>query len=153
MTVYRLGRKRVNQWFDCISRMWTTRGLVFLAYPIDLPHTENTYYYRNNVVCLLPRTNASFLPTMNPRKFRRHFLRVLFLSTTNHAVHLHGYRVVQISGSPYFYLSLLQMLTDFHNSFIDSLDSKFATKTSLLIQPHLTGVATLPYETLMSLLF
>jgi len=42
------------------------------------------------------------------------------------------------------------MLTDFHNSFVVILASKFATKSSLNIPPHLTNVGTLPCETLMS---
>jgi len=41
---------------------------------------------------------------------------------------------------------LRQMLTDFQNSFIDGVKSKFATKSSLTIPPHLERVAPLPYE-------
>ena len=54
------------------------------------------------------------------------------------------------SGYPYFCLQLRQMLTDFHNSFIGRLASKFATKSSLNISPNLTSVATLSCETLVS---
>ena len=42
------------------------------------------------------------------------------------------------------------MLADFHNSFTDWLVWKFAMKFALNIPPHLTNVATLPCETLMS---
>jgi len=38
------------------------------------------------------------------------------------------------------------MLIDFLNSFIDRLTSKFATKSSLTIPPHLKCVTTLPCE-------
>jgi len=38
------------------------------------------------------------------------------------------------------------MLTDFQNSFTDRLTSKFATKSSLTIPPHLKCVTTLPCE-------
>ena len=38
------------------------------------------------------------------------------------------------------------MLTDFQNSFIVRFNSKFATKSSLTISPHLNCVSTLPCE-------
>ena len=38
------------------------------------------------------------------------------------------------------------MLTDFQNSFTDRFASKFATKSSLTIPPHLSCVTTLPCE-------
>ena len=42
------------------------------------------------------------------------------------------------------------MLADYHNSFTVRLVRKFAIKFALNIPPHLTNVATLPCETLMS---
>jgi len=44
---------------------------------------------------------------------------------------------------------LHQILTDFQNSFTDTLSRKFAIKMSLQIPPHLNGVATLPCELLV----
>ena len=41
------------------------------------------------------------------------------------------------------------MLTDFQHSFTDRLISKFATKSSLSILPHLKCVTTLPCEILV----
>jgi len=38
------------------------------------------------------------------------------------------------------------MLTDFQNSFADRLSVKFATKSCLIIPPHLKYVAALPCE-------
>jgi len=38
------------------------------------------------------------------------------------------------------------MLTDFQNSFTGKFTSKFATKSSLIIPPHLYCVTTLPCE-------
>ena len=38
------------------------------------------------------------------------------------------------------------MLTAFQNSFTDRFASKFATKSSLTIPPHLSCVTTLPCE-------
>ena len=45
---------------------------------------------------------------------------------------------------------LCQMLIDFQNSFTARLVGKFAIKLSLSIPPHLTNVATLLCEILMS---
>jgi len=45
---------------------------------------------------------------------------------------------------------LRQILADFKNSFTGILCGKFAIKKLLTIPPHLTSVATLPCETLMS---
>ena len=45
---------------------------------------------------------------------------------------------------------LCHMLADFHNSFTGSLVRKFAINFALNIPPHLTNVATLPCETLVS---
>jgi len=45
---------------------------------------------------------------------------------------------------------LHQILTDFRNSFTVTISRKFAIKRSLNIPPHLTRVATLPCEKLMS---
>jgi len=42
------------------------------------------------------------------------------------------------------------MLTDFQNVFTDRFTSKYATKTSLIIPPHLTCIAELPCETSLS---
>jgi len=39
------------------------------------------------------------------------------------------------------------MLTDFQIIFTDRFTSKYATKSSLTIPPHLNGVAELPCET------
>ena len=51
----------------------------------------------------------------------------------------------------FLFLRLLrQMLADFHNSFTAWLVRKFAITFALNIPPHLTNVATLPCETLMS---
>jgi len=38
------------------------------------------------------------------------------------------------------------MLSDFQNSFTDRFTSKYATKLSITIQPHLKRVAALPYD-------
>jgi len=58
--------------------------------------------------------------------------------------------IASIQGSPIKYSQLYQILTDSHNSFTDTYDSKFAIKLSLKIPPHLKRVATLPCEILMS---
>jgi len=42
------------------------------------------------------------------------------------------------------------MLTDFRIFFTDRFTSKYATKLSLTIPPHLKGVAELPSETSVS---
>jgi len=42
------------------------------------------------------------------------------------------------------------MLTDFQNFFTDRFSSKYATKSSFTIPPHLKGVAELPCETSVS---
>jgi len=41
-------------------------------------------------------------------------------------------------------------MTDFQNSFTDRYASKYESKPSLTIPPHLEPVATLPYETSIS---
>jgi len=46
----------------------------------------------------------------------------------------------------YFGVWLCQILTNFQNSFIDSLSSKFVVKQLCNIQPHFKRVATLPCE-------
>jgi len=45
---------------------------------------------------------------------------------------------------------MLKMLTGFQNFVIDKFTSKYATKSSLSIPPHLTRVAELPCETWIS---
>jgi len=42
------------------------------------------------------------------------------------------------------------MLTNFQIFFADRFTSKYATKSSLIIPPHLKGVAELPCETSVS---
>jgi len=85
----------------------------------------------------------------------RWVLLYTFSIGTNHFLHLHTdthtyiYSVSQKNMSPNFCLYLCQILTDFKNSFTDTLSGKFATKVLLLILPHLNCVATLPCETLM----
>jgi len=59
------------------------------------------------------------------------------------------YTVVQKNKTPNYCPYLCQILTDFQNSFTDTLSRKFTIKTSLQIPPHLNGVATLPCEILV----
>jgi len=94
-----------------------------------------------------------------PRKFTHHnikiqFVRIrdfpyqifLYIYTGRFWLSVHIYTSWVKKDTKLLPIILHQMLTDFHSSFTANLSSKFATKLSLSIPPHLAYVATLPCE-------
>ena len=67
-----------------------------------------------------------------------------------HSVAVVIYTMSRKNGTAILLPVTLQMVTDFHNSITVRLVSKFAIKSAMNVPPHLTKVATLPCESLMS---
>ena len=78
---------------------------------------------------------------------KMHVTKVKYTSFQKRLVFLHSKSEKETSNSC---LYLHQILTDFKNSFTDTLSKKFFIKQSLKLPPHLKPVATLPYELLKS---